>query len=109
METTLLHHLYFVKPTEIGNDTVMIGVCPNPTYDKLNLLVMDKFDSIAYELCTEEGVVLESKTSKIKEENINLIKHKGKNFILKVYDCRTLLKSFQIQKVYSKRCRIIHF
>ena len=109
MGTTLLHDLYFVKSTEIGNDTVMIGVCPNPTYDKLNLLVMDKFDSIVYELCTEEGVVLESKTSKIKEENINLIKHKGKNFILKVYDCRTLLKSFQIQKVYSKHVSRIRY
>ena len=96
METTL----FFVKPTEIGNDTVMIGVCPNPTYDNLNLLVMNKFDSIVYELCNDKGVVLELKTFKIKEESINLIKYKGKNFILKVYDDRKLLKSFQIQKVY---------
>ena len=100
MGTTLLHDLYFVKPTEIGNDTVMIGVCPNPTYDKLNLLVMDKFDSIVYELCNEKNVVLEVKAFKTKEESINLIKYKGKNFILKVYDDRKLLKSFQIQKVY---------
>ncbi|OFY87729.1 MAG: hypothetical protein A3F72_02490 [Bacteroidetes bacterium RIFCSPLOWO2_12_FULL_35_15] len=100
MIISLLHHLYFVNPTEIGNDTIMIGVCPNPAYDKLNLLVMDKFDIIVYELCNEKNVVLEMKAFKTKEESVNLIKHKGKNFILKVYDDRKLLKSFQIQKVF---------
>ena len=99
MGTTLLSHLYFVTPTEIANDIVMIGVCPNPTYDKLNLLVMDRFDSIFYELCNRNGVVLELKTFKTKEEIINLIKYQGKNFILKVYDDRKLLKAFQIKKV----------
>lgn len=100
MIISLLKHLYFVNPTEIGDSDVMIGVCPNPTYNKLNLLVMERFEMIIYELCNEKQIVLKVKAFNTKEESIDLIKYSGKRFILKVYDERKLLKSFQIQKVY---------
>lgn len=100
MIISLLKHLYFVNSTEVGNKTVMIGVCPNPTYNKLNLLIMEKFKVIVYELYNEKQTVLKVKAVHNKEESIDLIKYRGKNFILKVYDDRMLLKSFQIQKLY---------
>lgn len=100
MIISLLEHLYFVNSTEVGNRTVLIGVCPNSAYNKLNLLIMEKFKVIVYELYNEKQTVLKVKAFHAKEESIDLIKYKGKNFILKVYDDRKLLKSFQIQKLF---------
>lgn len=100
MRINLSQHFYFVNPTEVGNDNAMIGVCPNPTFNKLNLLIMEKFENIIYELSDEKDIIIAVKAFSTKEESIDLIKYIGENFILRIYDDRKLLKSFQIRKVY---------